>query len=274
MKRIADRTAVITGAGSGIGRATALLLARRGCNLAVVDINEAAAEETASMIRDLGRPASVHVADTRDAERLGELPGEVVDAHGSCHILVNNAGVTSAGAFEDESIEDLQWIVDINIWGVVNGCRAFLPVLRRADEAHIVNLSSMVGLVGLGHNVSYSMTKGAVRSFSEALRAELITTDIKVTTVFPGAIRTNITNTARGSEAARLAEMGRSRLAPLVMRPPAYAAARIVKGIERDKVRVVIGPDAHFFSIVSRIMPGRSGLLGRLTSHATTDASS
>lgn len=272
MKQIAGRTAVVTGAGSGIGRATSLLLAERGCSVAVVDINEAAAHETAELIRDIGRPASVHVADTRDGVRLGELPAEVIDAHGSCHILINNAGVTSAGAFEGESMDDLRWIVDINMWGVVNGCRAFLPVLRTADEAHIVNLSSMVGLVGLGHNVSYSMTKGAVRSFSEALRAELITTNISVTTVFPGAIRTNITNTARGSEAEKLAEMGRSRFAPLVMRPPTYAATRIVRGIERNKVRVVIGPDAHFFSVVSRVMPGRSGLLGRLTSHATTDS--
>lgn len=271
MTQISGRTAVITGAGSGIGRATSLLLAERGCSIAVVDIDEDAAEETASMVRRIGRRASVHVADTRDEVRLAELPAEVVEEHRACHILINNAGVTSAGAFEEETLDDIRWIVDINMWGVVNGCRAFLPVLRQADEAHIVNLSSMVGLVGLGHNVSYSMTKGAVRSFSEALRAELITTDIKVTTVFPGAIRTNITNTARGSEAGRLAEMGRSRFAPLVMRPPAFAASRIVRGIERNKVRVVIGPDAHFFSTLSRILPGRSGLLGRLTSRATTD---
>lgn len=270
MRQIAGRTAVITGAGSGIGRATSLLLAERGCSVAVVDIDEEAAEQTAGLIEQRGQRASVHIADTRDEVRLGELPSEVVDAHGACHILINNAGVTSAGVFEEESLEDIRWIVDINMWGVVNGCRAFLPVLREADEAHIVNLSSMVGLVGLGHNVSYSMTKGAVRSFSEALRAELITTNIKVTTVFPGAIRTNITNVARGSEAERLAEMGRSRFAPLVMRPPTYAASRIVRGIERNKVRVVIGPDAHFFSAVSRIMPGRSGLLGRVTSKATS----
>lgn len=269
MKRLVGRTAVVTGAGSGIGRATSLLLAERGCSVAVVDINEAAAQETAELVEGLGRRASVHVADTRDGVRLGELPGEVIEAHGACHILINNAGVTSAGVFEEESLDDIRWIVDINMWGVVNGCRAFLPVLREADEAHIVNLSSMVGLVGLGHNVSYSMTKGAVRSFSEALRAELITTNVKVTTVFPGAIRTNITNAARGTESERLAQMGRSRFAPLVMRPPAFAAARVVRGIERNKVRVIIGPDAHFFSVVSRVMPGRSGLLGRVTSRAT-----
>jgi len=104
---------------------------------------------------------------------------------------VNNAGVTAAGAFADEAIGDLRWIVDINVWGVVHGCRAFLPMLREADEAHIVNMSSMVGLLGLPHNVSYSLTKGAVRAFSEALRGELATTQVGVTVVFPGAIHTN-----------------------------------------------------------------------------------
>lgn len=268
MKRLAGRTAVITGAGSGIGRATSLLLAERGCSVAVVDINEAGANETAEQVRLRGQRASVHIADTRDALRIGELPGEVEETHGGCHILINNAGVTSAGAFEDETLDDLNWIVDINIWGVVHGCRAFLPLLRQADEAHIVNLSSMVGLLGLGHNVSYSLTKGAVRSFTEALRSELITTQIGVTAVFPGAIRTNITNTARGSESQRLADMGRSKLAPLVMRPPSVAAAKIARAIERNRARMVIGPDARFVDLTCRVLPGRSGLIGRVTSRA------
>ncbi len=190
---------------------------------------------------------------------------EVLAAHGGCHILVNNAGVTSGGGFEDESLDDLHWIVDINVWGVVHGCRSFLPALRDAKEAHIVNLSSMVGLLGLPHNVSYSLTKGAVRSFSEALRAELVTTGIGVTVVLPGAIRTDITNTARGSHAAKLASMGRSRLAPLAMRPPAAAARRIVHAIERDRARVTVGPDARAVDLLTRLYPGRSGLIGRFT---------
>ena len=181
------------------------------------------------------------------------------------HVLVNNAGVTSAGRFEDESVDDLRWIVDINVWGVVLGCRAFLPHLRAADEAHIVNMSSMVGLLGLPHNVSYSLTKGAVRSFSEALRAELVTTSVGVTVVHPGAIRTNITEGARGSEADRLARMGRSRLAPLAMRPPETVARRIVRAVLADRARVVVGPDAHVVSALARVLPGRSGLLGRVT---------
>lgn len=265
MKRLINRVAVVTGAGSGIGRATSEALARAGCNLALVDISPTAVEETATTIRSLGRHASTHVVDVRDADALAALPAAVVDAHGACHILVNNAGVTSAGPFEDESLDDLRWIVDINVWGVLHGCRAFLPMLQQADEAHIVNMSSMVGLLGLPHNVSYSLTKGAVRAFSEALRAELVATQVGVTVVFPGAIHTNITAGARGGQAARLAEMGQSRLAPYVMRPPSAVARRIVSAIERDRARVVVGPDAHVVSALSRVLPGRSGLVGRLT---------
>jgi NAD(P)-dependent dehydrogenase (short-subunit alcohol dehydrogenase family) len=265
MRSIAGRVAVVTGAGSGIGRATCEALARRGAHIAVVDISAPRAAETADLVRALGVHASTHVADVRDLARVEAVAVEVLAAHGGCHILVNNAGVTSAGGFEEDSIEDLHWIVDINVWGVVHGCRAFLPALRDADEAHIVNLSSMVGLLGLPHNVAYSLTKGAVRSFSEALRAELVTTRIGVTAVFPGAIRTDITNTARGAHAGRLATMGQSRLAPLAMRPPAAVARRIVKAIHRNHARVTVGPDARAVDLLTRVYPGRSGLVGRVT---------
>lgn len=265
MKQLEGRVAVVTGAGSGIGRATSEALARAGCHLALVDVSASAVEETAALVRSLGREASTHLVDVRDADAVAALPDAVVAAHGSCHILVNNAGVTSAGPFEAETLEDLRWIIDVNVWGVVHGCHAFLPLLRRAEEAHIVNLSSMVGLLGLPQNSAYALTKGAVRSFSEGLRNELVTSNIGVTAVFPGAINTNITSTARGAQASRLAGLGRSRLAPVLLRPPSSVANAIVKAIERDRGRVVVGPDAHLISAWSRVAPGRARLVGRLT---------
>jgi short-subunit dehydrogenase len=217
------------------------------------------------MVERLGRRSTVHSVDVRDATALEHLAQDVVEHFGACHVLVNNAGVTSAGAFEDEAPGDLEWIVDINVWGVVHGCRAFLPALRAADEAHIVNISSMVGLLGLPHNVAYSLTKGAVRSFSEGLRAELITSDVGVTVVFPGAIHTGITATARGSQAARLATLGESRWGPTLLTRPERVATRLVNGIEANRARVVVGPDAHVVGLASRVLPGRSGMVGRLT---------
>lgn len=266
--------AVVTGAGGGIGRATSVLLAQRGCHLALVDVNEAALSGTAELVTSFGRTASTHVADVSNAARMEELPGEVVDAHGGCHVLVNNAGVTSAGRLERESLEDLHWIVGINVWGVIYGCKFFLPLLREADEAHIVNLSSMAGLLGLPRNASYSMTKGAVRTFTEALRSELITTDIGVTSVHPGAINTAIAKSARGAEGSRLANTGSSSMAPFVtehvLRQPEDVARKIVRAIELNRARTLVGFDAHILDISSRLLPGRSGLIGRLTALASS----
>ena len=263
MDRLSGRVAVVTGAASGIGRHTALALAARGAHLGLVDRDGTGVEATATEVRALGVRASVHVADVAAADRWVTLAAEVGEVHRGCHLLVNNAGVTSAGRFEDEDPSDIGWIVDINVWGVVHGCRAFLPLLRRADQAHIVNVSSMVGLLGLPRNATYALTKGAVRSFSEALRAELVTSNIGVTTVFPGAINTNIMAAARGAERERLAAMGRSRLAPVALTSPARVAARIVRAVERDRARVVVGVDAHLVDVLARILPGRAGLLGR-----------
>ena len=256
---VKNKTILVTGANRGIGKAILEEALHRGAAKVYAAVRSIDSADT--LVAEYGDRVVPIRVDLNDPDSITAAAETATDVD----VVVNNAGVTSAGPFEDESLEDLRWIVDINIWGVVNGCQAFLPELRRADEAHIVNMSSMVGLLGLPHNVSYSLTKGAVRAFSEALRAELVATQVGVTVVFPGAIHTNITAGARGGQAARLAEMGQSRLAPYVMRPPSAVARRIVSAIERDRARVVVGPDAHVVSALSRVLPGRSGLVGRLT---------
>ncbi|MEV6275215.1 SDR family NAD(P)-dependent oxidoreductase [Nocardia sp. NPDC051832] len=271
MRELTGRVAVVTGAGGGIGRGIALELARRGCAVAVVDVRREGAESTRDLLLDSGIDASAHIVDVSDADQMTALVGAVVAHHGAVHILVNNAGVTSAGSFTEESLEDLRWIVGINLWGVVHGCHAFLPVLVEQDEAHIVNVSSMVGILGLPHNASYAMTKGAVRSLSEALRGELVSTNVGLTTVFPGAHRTGITDTARGSHRDLLSQMGSSRLAPIAMRSPARLAHRIVEAIAKDKARVVAGPDARAIDLWTRLAPGRTRLIGRFTGRMVVD---
>ena len=187
-----DKVAVVTGAASGIGRALAQDLARRGADLALVDVSAAALAETAGLCAARGRGVTTHIADVADAARMKALAAEVVAAHGRVELLVNNAGVSVTGTFEEQSLDDWRWIVGVNFWGVVHGCKFFLPHLRRAREAHIVNLSSMFGLIGLPTQSSYCATKFAVRGFSEALWAELRGSGIGVTTVHPGGVRTNI----------------------------------------------------------------------------------
>jgi short-subunit dehydrogenase len=263
MKQVEGRVGVITGAGSGIGRATALELASRGCSVALADVSADGLRDTQELVEQRGGKTSVHIADVADPARMAELPDEVVARHGACHILVNNAGVLTVGRFADDDLENLRWIVGINIWGVIHGCHYFLPVLREADEAHIVNVSSMAAFAGIPQNAAYSLTKGAIRSFTEALRGELVGTTIGVSSIFPGAVGTDIMDRARGAQAERLAKFGKSRIAPFLRRPPEAAARQIARAIEHDKPRVLLGPDARALDLVARILPGRTGLIGR-----------
>ncbi len=269
MQELAGRVAVVTGAGSGIGRATALALARKGCAVALVDVDVDGLRSTQSAVEACAAKASAHVADVSNAQRMSELADEVRAQHGACHILVNNAGVLVVGPFADETLEHVRRIVGINVFGVVHGCHYFLPLLREADEAHIVNVSSMAAFAGISQNAVYSLTKGAVRSFTEALRAELVGTSVGVSTLFPGAVATRIMHNAPGPKAARIAALSDKWFIRFARRPPEAAARQIVRAIEHDKARVLLGPDARALDLLVRVLPGRSGLISRVFDRIT-----
>jgi len=259
MKKLTDRTAVITGAGSGIGRATSLLLAEKGCRLALSDINREGLAETERMVRELGRPVSSHIVDVADKQRMGEFAREVVEAHGSVHVLVNNAGVSVVKSFVDHSLEDFEWLMGINFWGVVHGCHFFLPHILQSAEGHIVNISSLFGLIGVPQQTSYCASKFAVRGFTESLRVELARTNVGVTSVHPGGVATNIAAASRiGDGDALQAAHQRTVNAFKKMLPPSAAARSIVAGIERNKSRVLITRETYVADTVKRLLPEKS----------------
>ncbi len=253
MRKIEGRVAVVTGAAGGIGRETARLLAERGCAVALVDIAEDGVETLAGELRARGHKVSTHVIDVADRGQMSRLPNAVIDEHGHVHIVVNNAGVALGQTLEELSWEDIDWLVGINFWGVVHGCKFFLPSLLREDEGHIVNLSSMFGFAGLPSQGPYCATKAAIRSLSETLHGELAGTRVGVTSVHPGGIRTNIAHHGRFDDPER-----RKSAVDLIERrgaPPERVAERIVAAILGNRLRVVITPEAHVLDWAKRILP-------------------
>jgi len=255
VRQLRDRVAVVTGAASGIGAALSVALARKGCHLALVDVNEPGLREVARRVEAEGRKASVHVVDVAAREALRALPEQVVAEHGHVHVLVNNAGVTVDGSFEEVSLEDLDWILGINFWGVVLGCKFFLPYLRREEEAHIVNLSSLFGMIGVPRQVAYCTSKYAVRGLSESLWTELSDQGIGVTSVHPGGIRTNIVRSARHAPGTDPEEMVEA-FDRMARTSPEKAAAKIVAGIERGAMTVRITPETWVIDWMKRLAPG------------------
>ena len=254
MHALEGRVAVVTGAASGIGLAVSHALAKKGCELALVDVDAEALVEAAEAIRSRGAKVSTYVVDVANREEMGALPGRVIEAHGHAHILVNNAGVSVVGTLCEQSIEDLEWIIGINLWGVLYGCKFFLPHLIEEDEAHIVNLSSLFGLIGVPTQTSYSLTKSAVRGLSESLRAELVGTQVGLSAVYPGAIETNIIRGSRIVSGERRSKL-QKRLARFAISPD-RAASKIVRGIEKNHASVRIGLETHLLDWAKRLFPG------------------
>jgi NAD(P)-dependent dehydrogenase (short-subunit alcohol dehydrogenase family) len=256
------QTAVITGAGSGIGRALALNLAERGCHLALADIREQTLAETVEMLEchRQRRPqlrVSTHLLDVASREAIDAFPSAVLSEHSTVNLLFNNAGVAIEGDFREIKPADFEWLMDINFWGVVRMTRAFLPILERSDTAHITNISSLFGLIAPAGQSAYVASKFAVRGFSDALRHELEDGHIGVTVVCPGGVNTAIARNARQSKDIAPADLERrlARVQKLLRLPPSEAAAIILKAVERRQPRVIVGTDAKIGAWAERLMP-------------------
>lgn len=259
------RVAVVTGAGSGIGRALVRRLAAAGAEVAASDVSGAAARSTADSCGDLAGRVRGYELDVADREAIYKHADQVRDDFGRVDLVVNNAGVALRSAVRDMTDEDLNWIMDINFWGVVHGSRAFLPHLEESG-GHLVNVSSVFGFVGVPTQSAYNASKFAVRGFTEALRQEVLAegSKMRVSVVHPGGVRTNIARSARGIGSGE-----RDRLAGVFERiartTPEGAARTIVNGIERDRPRILIGPDAYFFDALPRVLgPAYQQLIARV----------
>ena len=250
-----DKVAVITGAASGIGRAVAVGLREKGCRLALVDIDAASLEQLHAELSRSGHPDQVtaHVADVSNRERMRALPGEIAARHGVIHILINNAGVAYEGAFQQTPLEDWDHVIGVNLWGVIHGCWFFMPYLAKADRAHIVNMSSLLGIVAMGGQSTYAASKFAVRGLSEALWEELRPTTVGLTVVHPGAVATPILRHSRGDD-PELLERLNAWYEKNALKPD-KAARKIIGAIERGTPRVLIAPETGFADWVKRLMP-------------------
>jgi len=252
-----DRTAVVTGAASGIGRAIAASLARRGCHLALADIDDAALARTASELAEPGVRISRYHLDVSDRDAVAAFPARVIAEHDGVDVLVNNAGVALGGTFPEVAERDFDWLFAINFFGVVRMTRAFLPLLCKSEEARLVNISSLFGLIAPPGQTAYAASKFAVRGFSESLRHELARTRIGVTAVHPGGVATSIAKNARLPNSLSADEVTKKRkfFNSFLIMPPEVAGETIVRGVERRKVRIVVGTDAKMAAFVERLMP-------------------
>jgi NAD(P)-dependent dehydrogenase (short-subunit alcohol dehydrogenase family) len=262
MKSFSNKVAAVTGASSGMGRSLAVGLAKRGCHVAVSDVDEKGLAETVKLAGVHGVKVTSKRVDVAKRDEVYAWADEVVADHGKCNLVFNNAGVGYGASVEGCEYADAEWLVNINFWGVVYGTKAFLPHLRASGEGHVVNTSSLFGLLGFPGQSTYNASKFAVRGFTEALRIELdmMRAPVSATSVHPGGIKTNIARTARMNKSVM--DIGVKDMADSHLQIEKHfrvtaddAADVILRGVQRNARRVLVGTDAKLFDLVQRVVP-------------------
>lgn len=257
-----DKVTAITGAGSGIGRALAVELARRGASLALADVNGEGLAQTADQVQAAGARVSITQVDVADRAAVLDWAGRTRETFGRVNLAINNAGVALSSFAQSTKPEDFEWLMGINFWGVVHGTQAFLPHLRESGEGHLVNISSLFGIMAMPTQSAYNASKFAVRGYTEALRMELVMegAPVGVTCVHPGGVATNIAMASRIDPAMEQASgidaqtQRRRANKMLQVTTPEAAAMQILRGVERNAARVLVGPDAKFMDICVRLL--------------------
>ena len=255
------KIAVITGAASGIGRALARHLNRHGCELFLSDVNEVGLAETLELLERKDVSATSRQLDISDKAGVHAWATDIATAKGRVDIVVNNAGVGYGATVEDSDYEHQEWLMGINFWGVVYGTQAFLPLLGKSAQGHLVNISSVFGLVGVPTQSAYNAAKFAVRGYTEALRQEMAGSNVHVCCVHPGGIKTNIARASRASGTDMTADERGREFEKIARTSAESAAEQIARAILKQKKRLLIGADARYLSLISRLLPVNYPLL-------------
>lgn len=261
MKHLAGKVAAITGAGSGIGQALAIELAKLGCEIAISDKNSEGLGQTLNQLRSLGAKCSSAELDVSDKDAVYAWADKVVADHGRANMIFNNAGVSLSENVESMSYDNFEWVMNIDFWGVVYGTKAFLPYLKQSGEGHVINISSVFGMIGVPSQSAYNAAKFAVRGFTESLREEmeLEETNVAVTCVHPGGIKTNIVRSSRVGNVGKVGTSNPDKLAAafekMAKTTPQEAARVIIDGVVKKRARVLIGSDARVIDTVQRLLP-------------------
>ncbi|ENU91555.1 hypothetical protein F971_02647 [Acinetobacter vivianii] len=261
MKTFHNKVAAITGAGSGIGQALAVALAKQGCHLALSDVNELGLAKTQNLLKIYPVKVSTEVVDVANRQEMANWAKTIAEQHQQVNLIFNNAGVAMGSTAEGVSYDDLEWLIGINFWGVVYGTKEFLPYLKQSGDGHIINISSMFGLTAQPTQSAYNASKFAVRGFTESLRQELDIqgSGVSATCVHPGGIRTNIVKAARINNSVEILGLdpANSQAAfDKILRTSADEAAKqILTAVRKNKRRLLIGTDAKAVDILQRILP-------------------